>query len=568
MPATTPAPTPGATITPDQDHARAPTHGAGTGTGPNTGLDAGTTAGATTGPNTRQGIGTATGTVAGADTEPGAGTTAATTTGLNTQPGAGTSARTTTGPGSELGIGATTGAAIGTNTASNTPTTTGATTGPDNGPRTGRDTGTGTTTGQGTETDQAPIGVAIIGAGERGVYYVGSRMAELAAETGFRIVSVHDRLPERARLAAAHLDALYAGAGVGHTVGVAPDLTAAVTDPAVQMVLVTTHTNAHLEPVRAAVRAGKRVYLDKPISVSLADARAIVAAEAEGGAPIMMGFTRRYERPWIDAIALSRTGATGTPRMVLLRSVIPYTRYLQLWHRTNAASGGAINDKGSHHFDVLNWVAGPGARAVSVTAMGGRSSIFAPDPDAPARCSECDRACPYRRHETLIDVAEGVGRVPNDSWLDATDPADRNDNCVYLPGSDIDDHAVVTVQYDSGLVACLFFTIFGPYAEDQETLEIIGESGRLRMERHSGEIDLVSGHGAERRVIPAGADNRDSSHFGADLELVRTMRRFIAGEAPPAGVRDGLASLELVEAARRSMAANGRAVDPRNQEFL
>ena len=88
------------------------------------------------------------------------------------------------------------------------------------------------------------------------------------------------------------------------------------------------------------------------------------------------------------------------------------------------------------------------------------------------------------------------------------------------------------------------------------------------MERHSGEIDLVSGHGAERRVIPTGADNRDSSHFGADLELVRTMRRFIAGEAPPAGVRDGLASLELVEAARRSMAASGRAVDPRNQEFL
>ena len=29
------------------------------------------------------------------------------------------------------------------------------------------------------------------------------------------------------------------------------------------------------------------------------------------------------------------------------------------------------------------------------------------NPDAPARCSECDRDCPYRRHETLIDVAEG-----------------------------------------------------------------------------------------------------------------------------------------------------------------
>ena len=410
------------------------------------------------------------------------------------------------------------------------------------------------------------IGVAIIGAGERGVYYVGSRMAELAAETGFRIVCVHDRLPERARLAAAHLDALYAAQGVDHRVRVAADLDGAVNDPEVGMVLVTTHTNAHLEPVRAAVRAGKRVYLDKPISVSLADAEAIVDAETASGQPIMMGFTRRYERPWIEAIGLSRSGATGDPRMVLLRSVIPYTRYLQLWHRTNAASGGAINDKGSHHFDVLNWVAG--SEAATVTAIGGRSSIFAPDPTAPARCSECTRDCPYRRHETLIDVAEGVGRVPNDSWLQADNPADRNDNCVYLPGSDIDDHAVVTVRYENGLVACLFFTIFGPYAEDQETLEIIGDTGRLRMERHSGQIDLVTDHGATREVIEAGADNRDSSHFGADLELVRTMRRFVGGEIPPAGVRDGLASLRLVEAARKSMAAQGRPVNPRTQEYL
>ena len=414
--------------------------------------------------------------------------------------------------------------------------------------------------------DTETIGVAIIGAGERGVYYVGSCMAELARETGFRVVCVQDRLEDRATLAARHLDGIYADAGLDHRVRVAPDLEAAVRDPAVDLVLVTTHTNAHLAPVRAAARAGKRVYLDKPISVDLADAEAIVEIEAETGQPIMMGFTRRYERPWIESIGIARTDATGAPRMVLLRSVIPYTRYLQLWHRTNAASGGALNDKGSHHFDVLNWVAG--SDAVSVTATGGRSSIFAPDPTAPARCSECDRDCPYRRHETLIDRAEGVGRVPNESWLTATAPQDRNDNCVYLPGSDIDDHAVVTVRYENGLVATLFFTIFGPYAEDQETLEIIGENGRLRMERHSGQIDLVSDHGNRHELLEVAAADNDSSHFGADLELVRTMRRFIGGETPPAGVRDGLASLQIVHAAQKSMAAQGRPVNPRTQDYL
>lgn len=409
-------------------------------------------------------------------------------------------------------------------------------------------------------------GVAIIGAGERGIYYVGTRMAEMAAETGFRIMTVFDRIAGRSELSAQHLNRIYRSAGIDHSVRTATSLEEATGHPDVDLVMVTTHTDAHVGPVKAAAAAGKLVYLDKPISVTLEDAEEIAAVEKASGHPFMMGFTRRYERPWIEAISMARTPVIGTPRMVLLRSVIPYTRYLQLWHRTNALSGGAINDKGSHHFDVFNWIAH--SRPVSVSAIGGRSSIFAPDPNAPARCSQCNRDCPYRRHETLIDKAEGVGRVPNESWISASDPRDRNDNCVYLPGSDIDDHAIISVAYENGLKATLFFTIFGPYSEDQETLEIVGENGRLRMERHSGTIDLVSEHGKKREILEAGAENRDSSHFGADLELVRRMRRYCDGEAPPVGIPDGVASLRIVSAAHLSIRNNGRAVNPNTMEFL
>jgi predicted dehydrogenase len=402
-------------------------------------------------------------------------------------------------------------------------------------------------------------GVAIIGAGERGVYFIGSRIAEAVRDSGLRVVGVFDRIPARAQLAAEHLDALYAERNMPDRVEVFGTLEEAVAHPMVALVVVTTHTDGHREPVERAVAHGKRVYLDKPISVSLADAEAIAAAEHASGRPIMMGFTRRYEQPWIEAVKLAHGGRIGTPRMVLLRSVIPYTRYLQLWHRNQARSGGALNDKSSHHFDVLNWIA-DGARPLRVSAMGGRSGIFAPDPDAPARCRDCDRDCPYRRHETLIDRFEGIARVPNASWTNAAAIEDRNDSCVYLPGADIDDHAVVTVQYDSGLVATLFFTIFGPWSEDQETLEIVGDSGRLRMERHSGEIDLVEHHGHARGVVRYPNPDRGSSHYGADRELVRRMQRFLRGEAPPVGVAEGLASLRLVHAALESLHDDGRTV--------
>ncbi len=404
------------------------------------------------------------------------------------------------------------------------------------------------------------IGVAIIGAGERGVYYIGARMAELATETGFRIIGVHDRLEDRARLAAKHLNSVYGDLGIDHRVAAYDGMEAVINDPSVDLVIVTTHTDSHREPVEIAARAGKRIYLDKPIAVTLVDARAILTAESDGRQPIMMGFTRRYEKSWIEAVRMAHENAIGKPRMILLRSVIPYTRYLQLWHRDQKKSGGAINDKCSHHFDVLNWITG--CKPVTVSAIGGRSGIFAPDPTAPERCSECARDCPYRRHETLVDRFEGVGRVANESWTTAIRVEDRNDNCVYLPGANIDDHAIISVAYENGVSACIFFSIFGPWADDQETLEIVGSSGRLRMERHSGTIDLVADHGHRSETICFANPDRSSTHFGADLEIVRTMRRFCDGVEPPVGPQDGLNSLSMVQAALRSLRNGGVPVSP------
>ena len=406
------------------------------------------------------------------------------------------------------------------------------------------------------------IGIAIVGAGERGVYFIGSRIAEAARDTGLRIIGVFDRLQDRAEFAAGHLSEIYDNSGTDHAVRVFTSLEEATADPSVDLVVVTTHTDSHREPVERAIARGKRVYLDKPISVTLSDAEAIARAEQQSGQPIMMGFTRRYEQSWIESVRIAHSGRIGQPRMVLLRSVIPYTRYLQLWHRSGARSGGALNDKGSHHFDVLNWIA-DGAQPVQVTATGGVSGIFAPDPTAPERCSECDRDCPYRRHETLIDKFEGIGHVPNASWQTAEAIHDRNDTCVYHPVADIDDHAVVTVQYDSGLVATLFFAIFGPWATDQETLEIIGDSGRLRMERHSGDIDLVEQHGRSRAMVHHPTPDRASSHYGADRALLRKLERFRMGARPPAGVKDGVPSLPLVTAAQLSLAEHCTPCRPR-----
>jgi len=418
------------------------------------------------------------------------------------------------------------------------------------------------------KSDQQQIRVAIIGAGERGVYVLGPRLVEFAAQTGLVVRALCDTNADRVEEGKAYLEALYREAGFAVDIDTDTDFERVVGRDDVDSVFITTYTAEHRAPTVAALAAGKQVYLDKPMATTLSDAEAMMEAEARANRPLIMGFTRRYENSWRTALELVRSGEIGQLQTILLRSVIPYARYLQRWHRLRERSGGALNDKVSHYFDALNWIAG--SRATTLMAMGGRSSVFAADPTAPRRCRECDRDCPFRAMPGPNKPELGIvyrldpdyrkqkdGIFGRRSWTEAEAEDAQIDNCVYRTDSDILDHAVVNIGYENGIKATLFWNIFGPSAEDEETIELVGSSGRLRLTRDTGEIDLISQYGAEHRTIDARGPHFESSHFGADVELVHTVRRHFDGETPTAGTAEGYESLRMVEATQRAVDAGG-----------
>ena len=79
--------------------------------------------------------------------------------------------------------------------------------------------------------------------------------------------------------------------------------------------------------------------------MDLEEGRQILAAEARTGNRLLMGFTRRYEDSWLKMKELLDAGAVGSLQMILLRSIIPYSRYLQGWHRKREWSGGPLNPR-------------------------------------------------------------------------------------------------------------------------------------------------------------------------------------------------------------------------------
>lgn len=252
-----------------------------------------------------------------------------------------------------------------------------------------------------------------------------------------------------------------------------------------------------------------------------------------------------------------KDGVIGSLIMIQIRDIIPYHRYLTAWWRRRKWSGGALNDKGCHLFDVFNWFAKN--RATRVHGFGG-CSVVQKDPDGPVRCLKCDRACPYRRRSADSSAFDSIPHF-GPSWLEETEEKYMDDVCVYAPGSDVYHNGSIHFAYANGVITSYIYTFFGPRAEDQETLELVGTKGRIILTRHTGTLDVVSNYGDHDRVMDCRDGDFGGSHFGADLAPIRELRRFCDGAPPTVSAGEGLEATRMVMAALASMDGGGVTVD-------
>ncbi len=403
------------------------------------------------------------------------------------------------------------------------------------------------------------IRVGIIGTGSRGITCIGRQIAEQSRELNITITAFCNRTESRMQIALDDVN------GVAEKAGNDPFSPAFYSDPidlinddAVDLIVITSPTAAHAEATIPALRSGKKVYLDKPIAHTLEDSVAIREAEHQAGNPMIMGFTRRYEKPWTDLHAMVESGVIGDLKMMLIRAVLPYSFYFQTWHRSRAVSGGALNDKGSHYTDVFNWFAK--GRATQVNAFGGRN-VFQERDDAPEFCATCDWDCAYRADQAMPDSQDQMKGAVDKSYETETDPLKRKDNCVYKKGADIFDHASIHYQYNNGIVANIFYSIYGPQSDDEETLELVGTKGRLILTRLRGEIDVVTDYGEKRQeVIHCKSEAFETSHFGADRKLVQEIARFARGGESPVNGWQGMEASRMVLGAMKSIDDGGQTV--------
>lgn len=190
--------------------------------------------------------------------------------------------------------------------------------------------------------------LGLLGAGRIGKVHARA----ISANAGARLVAVADAVPSAAQAIADHhgcevrsIDAILA----------AKDIDA---------VVICTPTDTHAELIEKFARAGKAIFCEKPIDLSLARVKACLKVVRDTKATLMVGFNRRFD-PHLKAVrAAIDAGTIGAVEMVTIISRDPGAPPADYITR----SGGIFRDMTIHDFDMARFMLGEEISAVTAQA--------------------------------------------------------------------------------------------------------------------------------------------------------------------------------------------------------
>jgi phthalate 4,5-cis-dihydrodiol dehydrogenase len=136
-------------------------------------------------------------------------------------------------------------------------------------------------------------------------------------------------------------------------------------DPRVDAVYIASPHQFHVDHVLAAAARGKHVLVEKPMALTLADCKTMIAAAQSAGIHLLVGHSHSYDLPYIRTRELIETGAFGAIKMI---NAWNFTDFLYRPRRPEeldtAQGGGVMFSQAPHQVEVVRLLAGRPARTV------------------------------------------------------------------------------------------------------------------------------------------------------------------------------------------------------------
>jgi len=208
------------------------------------------------------------------------------------------------------------------------------------------------------------LSVAFIGAG---AFAAGTLVPALAATPRVRLTTI----ASARGFSAQHLAERH---GFGRCT---TDAQAAIADPDVDAVFIATRHDLHAQQAAAALRAGKHVFVEKPLAIDEAGLAEVLAAHAASSSrTLLVGFNRRFS-PLVAELAGFFAGRRA-PLVMSYRinaGLVP----ADSWIHDPAVGGGRIVGEVCHFIDVVSFLAGAHPTSVFTQGIGAAASACSDD---------------------------------------------------------------------------------------------------------------------------------------------------------------------------------------------
>ncbi|XP_053405249.1 putative oxidoreductase YteT isoform X3 [Mercenaria mercenaria] len=271
-------------------------------------------------------------------------------------------------------------------------------------------------------------------------------------------------------------------------------------------VIICTPDRLHKDPAIAFAKKGYHILLEKPMAVTEADCKEIVATVKENNVILAVCHVMRY-MSWVKKVKeIIDSGVIGDVVNINHTEPVGFWHFAHSYVRGNwhveADSSFSLLAKCCHDVDLISyWMRGKPCQRVS--SFGNLSHFHKGDkPEGAAyRCLDCpvsiENNCPYSAKKIYLDrVKQGHRGWPTSVLCDIVDIENVTDalrkgpygKCVYDTDNDVMSHQVVNMQFEGGATATLQMVAFTKKLCARE-VKIYGTKGEITV--NDGELPPI-----------------------------------------------------------------------------
>ncbi|MGD9494830.1 MAG: Gfo/Idh/MocA family protein [Armatimonadota bacterium] len=281
----------------------------------------------------------------------------------------------------------------------------------------------------------------------------------------------------------------------------------------IDAIAVTSPDFTHEEYAVAALEAGKHVFCEKPLAITIEGCDRILEAWRASGKHLMVGFNMRYMRMFNVMKSIAEDGVIGEIKAVWVRHFVGEggNFYYHDWHATRRNVTSLLLQKGSHDIDMIHWLTGHYTRRV--VAMGSLD-FFGGDKPNDLDCRDCGE------RETCPDVATAPTRT----------------QCAFRQEVDVEDHDLLLMDLEGGIKAAYLQCQYTP--DYHRNYCLIGTKGRMECQDLVGDVTVLTRRGKSPEFL----SNRtyhvkpaEGGHGGADPVIADDfVQMLVTGKQPVA----------------------------------